>query len=439
MPDEPFFSVVLPTFGRGRHIRPSIESVLLQSFDDFELLVVGDGCADETEMTVRSFASERVKWLNLPKNSGSQSVPNNAGIAAARGRWIAYIGHDDLWAPHHLEMISRTIAASEAADFIIAGCVFHGPPGSDVYYVTGLFEGTEAPLKNFFPPTSIAHRRNVTARIGEWRDPLTLRMPLDVEFLLRAAHSGMHFVSTANLSVHKFAAGHRYLSYLLVRSDEQRDLLAKLLSPGGIDAVEIIRRSKANDQFMIIRYGDFSGFSKGFLFEQNRGNKGISRPALQPLLQRVVIQPTDNPRALDWYGVEIKGRSHRWSGPNPRPKILIPYTGRRAKISIEVVAINPAVSVENLRLNSQDGALECLCKKGSPSYLVANISLNADNYTVLSLDAPTYRPSETDQLSDDVRRIGVAVGEIVLVPIGFIETLSRYAKRFMGLLKLHLT
>src|SRR6185437_11947979 len=102
MRDDPFFSVVLATYGRGRHIAPTIESVLRQAFSRLELIVVGDGCSDETEAVVGSFNSDRVSWRNLAQNCGSQSFPNNEGIRRARGPWICYIGHDDIWSPDHL-------------------------------------------------------------------------------------------------------------------------------------------------------------------------------------------------------------------------------------------------------------------------------------------------------------------------------------------------
>src|SRR5437762_878400 len=105
MSKNPTFSVVLPTFGRGPDIVPTIESVLWQSFDDFELVVVGDGCADDTEHTVRSFRTQRVTWRNLRQNTGSQSFPNNEGIRSSRGHWIAYVGHDDIWARDHLARV----------------------------------------------------------------------------------------------------------------------------------------------------------------------------------------------------------------------------------------------------------------------------------------------------------------------------------------------
>ncbi len=290
---SPFFSVVLPTYGRGRCIKPSIESVLAQTFRDFELIVVGDGCADETEAVVRSFDSERVSWRNLQTNSGSQSFPNNEGIAASRGRWIAYIGHDDIWAPHHLDRIFQKAGSADATDFVVSGCNFYGPEGSGDCFITGMFEEPDDAFRHFCPPTSIAHRRDVTERMGGWRDPRTVNCPADNEFLLRAARAAMRFVSTGEVTVHKFAAGHRYLSYLRPSCDEQERLLAKLRLPGGFDVAGIVRQSKANNQYMLFQYGDYSSYPNGYLFEQNLKRKGISRPSLRPLRGDDVIEQTE--------------------------------------------------------------------------------------------------------------------------------------------------
>ena len=65
--------------------------------------MVGDACADDSEQVVAAFGDPRIRWHNLPENCGNQYGPNNAGIAMARGRHIAYLGHDDIWLPDHLQ------------------------------------------------------------------------------------------------------------------------------------------------------------------------------------------------------------------------------------------------------------------------------------------------------------------------------------------------
>jgi len=303
-------------------------------------------------------------------------------------------------------------------DFVVSGCVFYGPKGSDDYYVTGLFDGAEAPFQHFCPPTSISHRRDVTTRMGGWRDPRALICPADNEFLLRAAHSGMRFASTGEVTVHKFAAGHRYMSYLRVSSDEQSELLHSLTFSPDIDIEGIVRKSKANGQYMIFKYGDYSSHPEGYLFEQNLKRKGISRPALRPLLERVLIVQTDEPRGSDWHDLESNDKRYRWSGPNPSPKILIPYTGHLARISVEILFKNPSVDNEELLLYVEERPAKCKIKTGSAGqfYLIADIPLQPADYTVLTLNAPTFRPSDVG-LGEDQRKIGIAVSEIVIEPI----------------------
>ncbi len=98
MAGAPKVSVILSTWNRGRHILPTLHSVLRQSFRDFDLHIIGDGCDDDTEHVLKPYLSQRVRWFNLSRRQGNQAFPNNVGIARSRGRYIAYQGHEDLWA-----------------------------------------------------------------------------------------------------------------------------------------------------------------------------------------------------------------------------------------------------------------------------------------------------------------------------------------------------
>lgn len=106
---SPRVTVVIATYNWSTVLPWSIGSVLRQSFTDFEVLVVGDGCTDDSEEVVTTIADPRVRWINLPLNHGHQYAPNNEGLARARGSIIAYLGHDDLWLPHHLELMVAAI------------------------------------------------------------------------------------------------------------------------------------------------------------------------------------------------------------------------------------------------------------------------------------------------------------------------------------------
>src|SRR5215210_8057805 len=102
----PRVTVVIATYNWSTVLPYSIGSVLDQTFTDFELLVVGDGCTDDSERVVAEIRDPRVRWIDIAP-TGHQSGPNNEGLRQARGELIAYLGHDDLWMPHHLEQHLR--------------------------------------------------------------------------------------------------------------------------------------------------------------------------------------------------------------------------------------------------------------------------------------------------------------------------------------------
>ncbi|HKO55667.1 MAG TPA: glycosyltransferase family A protein [Thermoanaerobaculia bacterium] len=81
----PRVTVIMATYNWSSVLPYSIGSALLQTFADFELLVVGDGCTDDSEAVVNARDDRRVRWINLPVNSGHQSTPNNEGLRQARG------------------------------------------------------------------------------------------------------------------------------------------------------------------------------------------------------------------------------------------------------------------------------------------------------------------------------------------------------------------
>src|SRR5688572_1019424 len=106
---SPVVSVILATYNWTSVLRYAIRTVLWQTFTDFELLVIGDGCTDDTAEVVASFRDPRIRWHNLPENTGNQAGPNNAGLAMARSEYVAYMHQDDLWLPDHLAVLVETM------------------------------------------------------------------------------------------------------------------------------------------------------------------------------------------------------------------------------------------------------------------------------------------------------------------------------------------
>ena len=99
MSHPPLVSIVIATYNRSQVVAHAIASVRRSTITDWELIVVGDHCTDDTEAVVAGFADPRITWVNLAENAGEQSGPNNEGIRRARGRYLAFLNHDDLVLP----------------------------------------------------------------------------------------------------------------------------------------------------------------------------------------------------------------------------------------------------------------------------------------------------------------------------------------------------
>ena len=94
-------SVIIATYNRAGLLAETLQSVLRQSFQDFEIIVVDDGSSDDTPALMSTFA-ERAHYLRL-EHSGKPGHVRNRGIALARGELIAFVDDDDLWLPHKLK------------------------------------------------------------------------------------------------------------------------------------------------------------------------------------------------------------------------------------------------------------------------------------------------------------------------------------------------
>ena len=120
VPNAPAVSVVIPAYNRVTSIRAAIDSVLRQTWQDFELIVVDDGSSDGTQDAIRAIDDPRLRLIETPHNMGA-SAARNLGIAAARADWVAFQDSDDEWMPLKLErQMARLLAPG--ANFIAAYC-----------------------------------------------------------------------------------------------------------------------------------------------------------------------------------------------------------------------------------------------------------------------------------------------------------------------------
>jgi succinoglycan biosynthesis protein ExoO len=108
---SPNVSVILPVYNGVRTVLEAIDSVLQQTYHDFELIICDDASTDETVFLLNSIADKRVRVIHNSHNIG-QGLSKDRAIAVARGTWLAFIDSDDAWAPERLEVMLRETNSS---------------------------------------------------------------------------------------------------------------------------------------------------------------------------------------------------------------------------------------------------------------------------------------------------------------------------------------
>jgi len=105
----PFFSVVIPVYNKEPHINRSISSVLRQTFQDFELIVVNDASTDKSLEEVKKFNDSRIRIFERSMPGPGGYAARNLGIKEAKAKWVVFLDADDEWYKDHLEELSQLI------------------------------------------------------------------------------------------------------------------------------------------------------------------------------------------------------------------------------------------------------------------------------------------------------------------------------------------
>ena len=129
----PLVSVIIPTYNSAKFLSRTIESVLAQTYRNFELIIVDDVSTDDTVSIIRSFAEKdsRISCMVLDANSGGPARPTNKGLAVAKGDFIAFLDHDDEWLPEKLqEQVSFLQSASKDIGAVVCDVDLLTPDGT---------------------------------------------------------------------------------------------------------------------------------------------------------------------------------------------------------------------------------------------------------------------------------------------------------------------
>ena len=191
---SPFFTVVIPVYNRAHMLRAALESVLAQTFQDFEIIVSDDGSTDEPQRVVEALGDPRIVTVRRENRGGGAA--RNTGIDMAKGRFVALLDSDDVFLPRHLETLkplledtTDTVAYARMEVDRGDGRVFLKPPrairpGEDM--ATYLFCD-----RGFVPTITVAMNTAIARKV---RYSETMRIAEDADFAVRLYLAGCKFV-----------------------------------------------------------------------------------------------------------------------------------------------------------------------------------------------------------------------------------------------------
>lgn len=189
---EPTVSVIIPTFNRMDLIPETICSVLAQTFEDFEILVIDNGSSDNTAEVVKKINDPRIRYY-WQEPSGAPAHPRNAGLRMARGEYICFLDSDDLWLPDKLESQLRLFKQHPDLKWVYSKTDFFehetgqtiGKKNSVTYHKGDICG--ELIKSNFIASPTPLVKRSVFEEVGGFNEKATFFAREDWELWLRIA------------------------------------------------------------------------------------------------------------------------------------------------------------------------------------------------------------------------------------------------------------
>jgi glycosyltransferase involved in cell wall biosynthesis len=193
----PKVSIVIPSYNRAEFIPATLDSILAQTFKDFEVIFVDDGSSDNTEAILAHYASHDKRIKYIKQSNSERAVARNNGMKRAQGEYIALVDSDDLWYPNKLEKqleifeehhdLVLCYASVNRIDF--AGNRVRSAPRQHQGHSGYIF--FDLLMRNFIPSVTPMFKREIFDLVGEQN---TEFIPYeDWDFWLRISHQGKFF------------------------------------------------------------------------------------------------------------------------------------------------------------------------------------------------------------------------------------------------------
>lgn len=165
------FSVVIPLYNKAQSITATLNSVLAQSFEDFEIILVNDGSTDDSLTVAKKIRDPRIRIIE--KENGGVSSARNRGIREAKYGWIAFLDGDDLWRQDHLETLSKMIKSFPqdkvfCTSFLYSNKDITKKGSNEIEIIEDYF--IEAKKSHFFWTSIVAINKRVFSELGDFKE-----------------------------------------------------------------------------------------------------------------------------------------------------------------------------------------------------------------------------------------------------------------------------
>jgi glycosyltransferase involved in cell wall biosynthesis len=204
----PLVSIITCTYNRAHLIGETIESVLGQTFGDFEHIIIDESSEDNTEEVVGGFKDSRLKYYKIPNTNGHLSRLRNMGISKAQGKYIAFIDSDDLWHSDKLHLQVNKMESDASVDFSYTDIRVFNEDGiirETIYNRAGTFTGSvfEDLVRNKFVicATTLLFRKSCILKVGHQNENLKSG---DFDYIMSlATHFNAFAIWEAKVNVRK--------------------------------------------------------------------------------------------------------------------------------------------------------------------------------------------------------------------------------------------
>ncbi len=167
-----FFSVVIPTYKRKIKLQRAINSVLNQTYKNWEILIIDNNSKDGTDNMVKDFKNTNIKIFNI-KNNGCIAKSRNLGVTKARGKFIAFLDSDDYWFQNKLECCYKILTKNKKTKFIYHNMMINNKIFGLIYSSVNYFRLVKSPIYDdlinngpAFPTSSVVLDKKIFTKIN---------------------------------------------------------------------------------------------------------------------------------------------------------------------------------------------------------------------------------------------------------------------------------